>query len=318
MLFIFIIWVIIYAEGFFMKHLIIINRSSGGENTKANLSEEILANFKGLDYEVYLTTGPREVIPYLRNYFKKETKETVRVYACGGDGTVHEVVNGLVGIPNAELAILAVGTGNDFVKIYGGENKFQNFKTLINGKTQLIDLSKIEGEKLIEPWYSINVINFGFDAIVGAVGNKYKEMGKDKPYDKAFKVAVLKGRYNKIKVFADDMPLNHRHMLLCTISQGQYVGARFKCAPKSSNTDGLMDVCLIKCMSFPHFGMIVNTYTEGRLLDKPHPYVSYAQAKQVKILAPKDIDICIDGEMIKGKTFTVSVVPKAIKLVIPE
>ena len=196
-----------------MKHLIIFNPGAGNSGDGAKFEDKINESFKGLDFEVYKTEGPRKVISFLREYFKKNNKDTVRVYACGGDGTVHEVVNGLVGFPQAELAILPVGTGNDFVKSYGVMNdniqNYQSFKPLINGKPVEIDVSKISGDGLDEPWYSVNVINFGFDAIVGARGNYYKEHGFPKkvkegtnPYDYALKNDAMKyGRFNDIEVF---------------------------------------------------------------------------------------------------------------------
>ena len=166
-------------EDIYMKHLIIFNPSAGKSNEA--FEDKIKEAFKGLDYETYKTEGPRLVIPFLKKYFKENNKDTVRVYACGGDGTVHEVANGLVGVKNAELAILPIGTGNDFVKSYGVTNdnidQYRSFKPLIEGKPIDIDLTKIVGDGLSEPWYSINVINFGFDAIVGARGNYYKENG---------------------------------------------------------------------------------------------------------------------------------------------
>jgi diacylglycerol kinase (ATP) len=161
-----------------MKHLICVNGNAGSYNDA--FKGKIAEAFKGLDHEVYETTGPKSLIPFLKDYLKKNSKETVRVYACGGDGTAHEAANALVGFDNAELAIVAIGTGNDFVKIYGGKDKFQEFKPLIEGQPIEIDVSKIEGSNLNEPWYSVNVINFGFDAIVGAMGNYYKEHGLPK------------------------------------------------------------------------------------------------------------------------------------------
>ena len=148
-----------------MKHLIVFNAGAGKNNERADaFRAQIKESFEGLDYEIYETEGPRAVIPFLKNYLSKN-KDTVRVYACGGDGTVHEVVNGLVGFANAELAILPVGTGNDFVKTYGVTNEnieqFRSFKPLIEGKPVEIDVSKISGDGLAEPWYSVNVINFG-------------------------------------------------------------------------------------------------------------------------------------------------------------
>ena len=312
-----------------MKHLIVFNPGSGKNNEQAESFRNLInEKFAGLDFEVYETTGPRSVIPFLQKYLK-EQKDTVRVYACGGDGTVHEVANGLVGFENAELAILPIGTGNDFVKYYGVTNEnieqYRDFEPLIKGEAQPIDLSKISGDGLKEPWYSINVINFGFDAIVGARGNYYKEHGLPadakegtNPYDYALKHDAMKhGRFNNIEVYADGEKLNEKQLLLATLAQGQFVGGQFKCAPKSKNNDGLIDVCVLKTMTFLGLGMIIGTYTKGKHLDRPRKKIVYRQAKQIKFNSPEDFDVCVDGEMIKGNNFVVEVVPNAIKLVAP-
>ena len=306
-----------------MKHLIVVNGNAGGYNPA--FEEKVKKAFEGLDYEVYKTTGPKSVIPFLKEYLKK-SKDTVRVYACGGDGTIHEVVNGVVGFNNAEVAIYASGTGNDFVKIYGGKEKFQDFKALIDAKASPVDVSELKGDGVKEPMYSVNVINFGFDAIVGAMGNYYKEHGLPagvkegtNPYDYALKHDAMKhGRFNDIEVFADGEKLNEKQMLLATLAQGQYVGGQFRCAPKSDNTDGLIDVCVLKTMTFLGLGMIIGTYTKGKHLDKPRKKIVYRQAKEIKFNSPKDFDVCVDGEMIKGNNFTVKVIPGAVKLVIPQ
>ena len=311
-----------------MKHLIVFNPGAGKSEGADAFRKLIDEKFAGLDYEVYETTGPRSVIPFLRKYLK-EHKDTVRVYACGGDGTVHEVANGLAGFDNAELAILPIGTGNDFVKTYGVTNeeieKYRDFTPLIKGEAKPIDLSKISGGNLEEPWYSINVINFGFDAIVGARGNYYKEHGFPKkvkegtnPYDYALKNDAMKhGRFNNIEVYADGEKLNEKQLLLTTLAQGQWVGGQFKCAPKSDNTDGLIDVCVMKTMTLIGLGMIIGTYTKGKHLDKPRKKFVYRQAKEIKMVSPEEFDVCVDGEMIRGKEFKVEVCPKAIKLVPP-
>ena len=307
-----------------MKHLVVVNGNAGSYTPE--FEKKIEEAFKGLDYEVYKTTGPRSVIPFLKEYLKK-AKDTVRVYACGGDGTIHEVVNGVIGFKNVEVAIYASGTGNDFVKIYGGKEKFLDFKKLIEAKASPVDVSEISGEGLKEPMYSVNVINFGFDAIVGAMGNYYKENGlpeeaKKKgldPYDYALKNDAMKhGRFNDIEVFADGEKLNEKQMLLATLAQGQYVGGKFRCAPKSDNTDGLIDVCVLKTMTFLGLGMIIGTYTKGKHLDRKRRKIVYRRAKEIKMVSPKEFDVCVDGEMIKGNNFLVKVLPGAVNLVIPE
>ena len=312
-----------------MKHLIVFNAGAGKNNERTEaLKAQIKESFEGLDYEIYETEGPRAVIPFLKKYLA-EHKDIVRVYACGGDGTVHEVVNGLVGFDNAELAILPFGTGNDFVKTYGvmneNVNDYRSFKPLINGQAVAIDVSKLTGGNLEEPLYSVNVINFGFDAIVGARGNYYKEHGLPagvkegtNPYDYALKNDAMKhGRFNDIEVFADGEKLNEKQMLLATLAQGQWVGGQFKCAPKSDNTDGLIDVCVLKTMTFLGLGMIIGTYTKGKHLDRPRKKIVYRRAKIIEMSGPQEFDVCVDGEMIKGNNFKVEVCPQAIKLVPP-
>ena len=297
-----------------------------GEDNKIgyDIKGEILKNFSALDYEVYETTGPRSVIPFLREYFKNH-RELTRVYACGGDGTVHEVVNGLVGAHNAELAILPIGTGNDFVKIYGALNEnineFRDFKQLIDGEARPIDLSKISGPSLEEPWYSINVINFGFDAIVGAKGNINKQKGKKNPYGPAAIIpALIKGRFNNTIIKADGEQLNKKKLLLGSLGQGQWVGGQYHAQPHSDNTDGLIDVMMLKCMSLARLMIqYFGKYQKGEHLDneKLMKRIVYRRAKTVEIIAPKDIDVCVDGEMIRGNHFDVEVCPGAIKLVYP-
>lgn len=306
-----------------MKHLIVTNPKAGAKKCACCVEKEIKKAFEGLDYDIYFTEGPRAVIPYLKKYLKEHENETVRVYACGGDGTIHEVVNGLIGFPNAELAILAVGTGNDFVKIYGGVEKFNDYAKLIKAEAKPIDISKIEGGKLEEPWYSINVINFGFDAIVGAKGNENKIKGKKDPYGfgNAILPAICHGRFNKIIVSADGEQLNQKKLLLASVAQGQWVGGEYHASPKSDNTDGLMDVIVVKTMSL--FGLLLKLfgkYHDGKHLDTPSlaKKIYYKRAKVVEISAPEDVDICVDGEMIRGDHFKVEVMPGAVKLVIPE
>lgn len=303
-----------------MKHLIIVNTHAGHGADTAAIAEEA---FKGMDYQIYETVDQRSAISFLKEYFKKNTNEVTRVYACGGDGTLHEVVNGLVGVPNAELALYACGTGNDFAKVYGGKDKFNDFKKLAKWEAKPIDLTKLEGETLNEPWYSINVINFGFDAIVGAKGNENKKKGKSDPYGfkNAIVPAIIHGRFNKTTVIADGKNLNGTKLLLASISQGKFVGGEYQASPKSDNTDGLADVIVLKTMSLmrlliQYFGK----YHDGKHLDEPKlmKRIYYTRAKEVEIKAPEDIDICVDGEMIRGKEFKCTVIPGAIKFVVPE
>ena len=319
-----------------MKHLIIINPKAGKVEESTTLLQEVNDAFKGLDFEIHQSQGPREVIDFLPKYCEQNKNDTVRVYACGGDGTIHEVANGLANCKNAELAIYPIGTGNDFVKIYAkteeydeivknkvGAKRFLSFKDLINAKASPIDLSEVTGETLEKPWYSINVVNYGFDAIVGAKGNENKLKGKKNPYGftQAILPAILHGRFNKIEVYADGEKMNEKKLLLSSVSQGQWVGGEYHASPKSNNSDGLLDVIVVKTMGFiPMMAKFFGAYQHGTHLDNPKlaKKVFYKQAKEVKIVAPESVQICVDGEMLSGKEFTIRCLPGALKLAIPE
>ena len=177
------------------------------------------------------------------------------------------------------------------------------------------------GPSMPEPWYSINVINFGFDAIVGVKGNQNKEKGIKNPYGPAAIIpAILGGRFNKIIVKADGEQLNKKRMLMSALGQGQWVGGQYHASPKSDNTDGLIDVTLLKCMSLARLMIqFFGPYTKGEHLDNPKLMKKfvYRRAKEIEIIGKKNIDICVDGEIVNGPSFKVEVMPKAIKFVVP-
>ncbi len=324
-----------------MKHLIIMNQNAGSFSGEESLKSLVEKLFDGLDYEIYFTTGPKSSTKFLKEYLPNHTGDTVRVYACGGDGTINEVLNGIVGFDNVELAPYPIGTGNDFVKIYAktdkydevcagqlGAKRFLDFKKLIEAPTVNVDITELTADTIQEPVYSINVINFGFDAIVGAMGNYYKDHGipanasrkeKNDPYQYALNHDAMKhGRFNNIEVFADGEKLNEKQLLLGTVANGQFVGGKFWASPKSSNTDGLLDVIVFKTMTFLGLGLIIGPYTKGKHLNRPNKKIVHRKVKEVKVIAPAPIDMCVDGEMYKGSTFNLKIKPGAVKLVLPE
>lgn len=324
-----------------MKHLIVMNQGAGhfsGEKTLKNLVDEA---FSGLDYSIFVSQGAKSSTVYLRDYLKNNQNEQVRIYACGGDGTINEVLNGIVGYSNVELAVYPIGTGNDYIKAFSkskdykditinrcAEKRFLNFKSLIEAPSVPVDITEMSGESLAEPVYSINVINFGFDAIVGAMGNYYKNNGipsdakkseKNDPYQYALNHDAMKhGRFNAIEVFGDGEKLNEKELLLATVSNGQFVGGKFWASPKSLNNDGLLDVVIIKTMTFLGLGLFIGPYTKGKHLNRKNKKVVYKRVKEVEVVSATPIDMCVDGEMYKGKKFNLKIKPSAVKFVLPE
>ena len=101
-----------------MKHIFVINPAAGAVDALEEIKKKVNSEAKGYDYEFYETKAPHDATEYIKSYCASHP-EKVRFYACGGDGTLNEVVNGVVGFDNAEVGCIPSGSGNDFVKYYG-------------------------------------------------------------------------------------------------------------------------------------------------------------------------------------------------------
>ena len=108
-----------------MKHVFIVKPCAGkGKNQSANIIKPMIEEYfskNGGDYEVHETTAPYEGIDFVKNYPVGD--DTVRFYACGGDGTLFEVVNGSYGKDNVPVAVIPLGSGNDFIRLFGNKRR---------------------------------------------------------------------------------------------------------------------------------------------------------------------------------------------------
>ena len=113
-----------------MKHYFLQNPNSG-KNQKVDVIKECVipaAEKAGIDYEIYDTTCKGDATRFCHEKAEeaKQAGENVRFYAVGGDGTLYEVVNGVVGYDNVEFTVVPKGSGNDYIRLYGTEDQFLN------------------------------------------------------------------------------------------------------------------------------------------------------------------------------------------------
>ncbi len=299
-----------------MKHVFVINPAAGKENSYETIQTALAAMQTPVDYELYQTQGVGDATAYIRSYCEQYT-EPVRFYACGGDGTLNEVINGAVGYAHASVGCYPCGSGNDFVKYYGGKNLFLNPEELINAKEEYIDLMRV-GDR-----YAINATHFGFDSCVAKTMVKVRRkklIGGKNAYTTGVVVGLFRGMKNQCKVSVDGELINpDGKILLCTIANGQYVGGSFRCAPRSVDNDGMLEICLIRPVSHVTFMRLIKDYTKGAHLDNPkfEKYVEYRRGRTVHIEAPEDFVYSFDGELIPDPDFTVEVIPSAIRFAVP-
>ncbi|MBQ3162629.1 MAG: diacylglycerol kinase family lipid kinase [Oscillospiraceae bacterium] len=298
-----------------MKHIFIINPKSG-KNDRTDFIRQQLEK-TDFDWEIYNTSAPKDAIRFIREWCGKHSEE-VRFYACGGDGTLSEVVNGAAGFANASVSCYPCGSGNDFVKNYGGAEKFLDIEKLCRAENKSIDLIKVNDDI-----YSVNIVNFGFDAYAVKTMNSVRRkplIGGNNAYNTGIVAAILKAMKNKAEITVDGKLFFDEKFLLCTVANGQFIGGKYQCAPRASLDDGILDLCLVKPVSVPKFASLIGLYEKGLHLDseKFRKYICYTRCKTVEIKAPEGFFISVDGEIYEGTDFRLEVVTKALKFGIPE
>jgi len=158
------------ATGKKVKHYFVINPVAG-KGLKSNFAKDIVepaCRAKGVDYEIYFTKAPGDGIQFVRE--TAANGEPARFYACGGDGTLYEVVNGAYGYKNAQVAVVPLGSGNDWTRLFGDFDMYLDIESQIDGTPIQIDCIKAGDE------IAINQASMGFDADACAVQGQMKKL----------------------------------------------------------------------------------------------------------------------------------------------
>ena len=301
-----------------MKHYFIVNPEAGKGKMLASLLTKIrfASEELGIDYTVYNTTTTGDGTRYVKEVCEKHPDEDLRFYACGGDGTLYEVVNGAVGHHGAQVAVVPTGTGNDFVRNFTGSENFLNIKHQILGTPKKIDLLKCNGR------YCINVTNIGLDC---EVVQKTDELKRSVfiPGQFAYYAAIISkffGKFgNKIKVAVDDGPMMEYNLTLIAMGNGCYYGGGFKAMSRAYLDDGLIDLCMITDATKADFIKAIADYKKGTHVNKldKFPFIKYKKCRKVEISTEKAMGACVDGEIFPFRHLTVEIVPSALNFVIP-
>lgn len=297
-----------------MKHIFIINPNAGKASSVEELTSKLSA-FQNYDIEIYVTKHEGDATEYVRSVCSR-AKAPVRFYACGGDGTIKEVVDGMLGCPIAELSCYPCGSGNDFVKCYGGTEAFFDLQRLLDSQASYIDLIRVNGK------YSINVVNCGFDTYVASTMAKVKRkkiIGGKRAYTTGVIAALFNAMVNKADIWVDGERINDGKFLLMSVANGQFYGGAYRCAPLSYNNDGLLEVCVVKCISIFTFLKLIKIYKLGEHLNNPkfEKIIKYRRAKKVIIEGRDGFCVTVDGELLRESNVEIEVVPSAIRFAAP-
>ena len=296
-----------------MKHLFIINPAAGSRNRTDDYSEVIhrVCRARNLTYEVRVSTAPGECIRIARE--AAETGEELRLYACGGDGTLNEVVAGAAGFPNAAVTVFSGGSGNDFVKIFDDPKAFFDLHRLMDADETTFDLIRCNDD------IALNICSVGLDARIGTDVSRYKRLPLlhgFRAYAASTVVNVVKGISEHYVVEIDGEIIDGKHTFVC-VCNGRFYGGGFNPIPEADPTDGKLDVLLVKEVSRAQVPLIIGKYKNGRYKELSH-VARYFKTDRVKITCDKPTPINMDGELRVAQVVEMKVAEEKIRFFYPK
>lgn len=306
-----------------MKTCVILNPMAGRGAAGQRRGElEHALRHVGLDYTL-VTTHARGGATELA------AQAVERGFACvtavGGDGTINEVVNGIiaareVGAGDAALGIVPLGTGSDFVRMLDGFDSGGlpgAAQRLVTGATRLVDLGAISvetGGRELRRCF-INGLGAGIDAQVAVEVGKITWLTGLAAYIVASLRTLTTYRPRPMIVRYDGKEL-HRRLYFATVGNGRFQGGGFLLTPSSQIDDGLLDLCAVHSL---RPDQVLRYYP--KLLDGSHVelrVVTTAQAHTIAISSPAPFPVATDGEVVATDAHRVSVevLPAAIRVVV--
>lgn len=311
-----------------MKFVFIVNPIAGNDDKKKIFSR-IKSTFRQLDDEMIIEkTHCRGDAQRIATEYSQKYGDKCVIVSCGGDGTVHEIANGLAHTPTP-LMVLPLGTGNDFAKkIYGTksinvENVIKAFG-LYNGKIRYdvkpIDLIDYNGEKCI------NVMSYGLDTKVETIGrriaDKFPFIGHQ-AYNIAIIPSIMSSIKYKINIDIDcidrdgnefkmhEEPLNYTLLAICNAS---YYGGGYCPAPDSKLDDGLLNYALCEAINVMQALPLIPKYSDGKVDNLNHLETGYMTRGRIWSTDGSNLLGNCDGENFEYSEVIFEVDKKALNL----
>jgi len=299
-----------------MKHIFIVNPAAGSADADSELTPKIqsYARKEGIDFEIHRTLNKQEVGTYCRQ--RASGGEAVRFYACGGDGTLCDVVNAVAGMQNVEIAVYPCGTGNDFVRNFTEKKNFLDFGKLIEGTAVPVDLIRYGSG------YCINMVNIGVDCdvVVRAAELKRKRgLGGSASYIAGALDILSKGKTYRM-AYEEDGEMKEEEFFLAAIGNGRCCGGGFCSAPDAAVNDGEMDVLLIRPVHGLKMLQMLLKYRKGtHMTDRDaDKYIIFKRTDHFKLYPAEPVNVSVDGEVSTFEGSEFSMVKGAVNIVIPK
>lgn len=306
-----------------MNHVFIINPVSGKADASTYLEPRIhqAAQRAGVSYCIEHTKAPGHGVQLARQYASQG--EPVRLYACGGDGTLNEVMQGAweSGGANVQVASVPCGSGNDFVRNFGTAQDFLDLDAQIAGDAIPIDLMQTDHG------IAAAICSMGVDAEVAYGIPKFRRIplcGGQMAYNLSIVVCMCHRLGYRLRVKLDDQVLEGNY-LIATVCNGQSYGGGYRAAPTADLQDGVLEVVLVKKISRLRIAGVLGRYKQGQHIQNGQvtpdlqQVMSYHRVRSVELeaLDARTPIINVDGECGPARSLSARVLPSALAFVLP-
>lgn len=309
-----------YIGGVLVKYVFIVNPIAGQQNALLSIIPGVTHFLK--DRKIAYSIEPTEYAGHATELVQKHasTGEDLYIFACGGDGTLHEVVNGAYGFANVAVGCIPCGSGNDTIRSFGTEKDFLSSKAIETVKELTIDLMKTPDG------VGMNICSAGIDAAVAHRAEKYRRipfLGGGTAYRLSIAESLTRRIGHEMTIQVDDETFSGE-FLMTTIANGIAYGGGFKAAPFARMNDGLLDVILIKKIGMLRIAKVLPMYQKGEHFDADgnitpelQDIIIYRKAKHVHLQGPKPFVVNADGETYPNTDYEVALLPHAMRFLLP-
>jgi len=296
-----------------MQHLFIINPAAGSRDRTADYTAAIeeACGKRGLTYRIEVSQGPGECKRIARE--AAESGEAVRIYACGGDGTLNEVAAGAEGFDNAAITVFSGGSGNDFVKIFSDPKAFFHLERLLDAEEAVFDMIDCNGE------LSLNICSVGLDARIARDVANYKRLpllSGFRAYALSVLVNIFRGisEHYVVELAGETVDAEETFVCMCN---GRFYGGGFNPVPEADPTDGILEVLLVKKVRLWEVPGLIGKYKEGRYKELPR-FIRHFRTNSVRVRADKEIPVNMDGEIRMAQTVEMKLAKEKIRFFYPK
>ena len=299
-----------------MRHVFIINPRAGKRNQTARIYEmaDRLRSLHGLDCACMLTDRPGGATEMARRL--AESGEELRLYACGGDGTVSEAANGLAGFANAAMTCIPTGTGNDFLKNFGPDmEKFRDAENLWDGPVFPLDLIDCNGR------YCLTIACSGIDAQVAESVHLYSRSpflnGRGSYLASVAANFLLRDIGHHWTVTLDGETAEGDFTLI-SVCNGRHYGGGSIPVPEARMDDGILNTILVRKISKAAFARMFKIYSAGNYRQVSHA-ARTVTAREVRICSDlEEIVTCLDGECFRSHEVIIRLADKRLNFFGPK